>query len=60
VATSNRTRLWAVLIACGLAVGCGGDPAPPTVDAAAEKEDEEQARKANAAEGKKPKGKKEE
>ena len=52
----SRLRLL-VLVACGLIVGCGGNPAPPTVDAAAEREDEQQVRKANSAEGKRPKNK---
>lgn len=53
-------RLRAVLlIVCGLMVGCGGNPALPTVDAAAEKDDEELIKKAGAAERKaKPSGKK--
>jgi hypothetical protein len=55
----NRLQVMLVL-ACGLAVGCGSAPTPPSVDAAAEKEDAESINKANAAEGKKPKGKQEE
>lgn len=48
-----------LLIACGLMVGCGGNPALPTVDAAAEKDDEELIKKAGAAERKaRPTGKK--
>ena len=42
----------AVLIACGLIVGCGVDPVPPTVDAAAEKADAQQIKSAAAAERK--------
>lgn len=50
------TRLRALLvIACGLAAGCG-TPATPTLDAAGEKEYERQQKEANSAEGKKPKG----
>jgi hypothetical protein len=53
----NRVRV-VLLLACGLCAGCGGNTAPPpAVDAAAEQEDAEQVRKANAAEGRKPKGK---
>ena len=47
-----------LLIACGVAVGCG-TPAPPTLDAADEREYERQQKEASAAEGKgQPKGKK--
>ena len=42
----------AVLIACGLIVGCGGDPVPPTEDAAAEKADAQRIKSAAAAERK--------
>jgi hypothetical protein len=41
-----------VLFGCGLAVGCGGDPAPPTADSAAEQADEEAIKKAGTAERK--------
>lgn len=50
-------RRWVLILVCGLCVGCGGDTSPPTIDAAAEKDDAEQVRKANSAEGRKPKGK---
>ncbi len=51
----TRLRPLLLLIACGLAAGCG-PPAPPTLDAAGEKAYERQQKEANSAEGKKPKG----
>ena len=47
-----------LLIGCGLAAGCGQPPPQPTVDAAAEKEDEAEIKRAGKAERKgKPTGK---
>ncbi len=55
--TTRVAAVWAgVLVA--VAAGCGGPPAPPPVDAAAEKEDERLIREAGTAErGKQPKAK---
>ena len=51
-------RLLLLCVVCGLTVGCG-TPAPPTLDAAGEKEYERQHQEASAAEGTgQPKGKK--
>jgi len=44
-------RAWLVVVVL-FAVGCGGDPAPPKVDAAAEADDERLTKEADARERK--------
>lgn len=45
-------RVWLIGVVVSVAAGCGSDPAPPPVDAAAEADDERLIKEADARERK--------